>query len=183
MDKVAFDAFIGVSTAKVRTIYDQSGNGNDATANVADPGRRISVSFRLVSGRYIPEFDFTGNNDYVITPLTSALGLVSNNHFILSNWRNMDLVARENTVVGSFTGSEHSHQMTIEANGTGTIGQNTTLYPFTIGGTPFDGEYHTIGMSKNGTDAYMRFDRVNTSTTGGVVSETNNIQLRWGSRV
>ena len=29
----------------------------------------------------------------------------------------------------------------------------------------------------------MRFDKVNTSTTGGVVSETNDIQLRWGSRV
>ena len=41
MDKVAFDAFIGVSTAKVRTIYDQSGNSNNGTANAVAPATYI----------------------------------------------------------------------------------------------------------------------------------------------
>ena len=94
----------------------------------------------------------------------------------------MDPTPRETTIVGSFTGTEIPHQMTIEANGTGTIGQVSTEYNFIIGGLPFNGNYHTIGMSKNATNAYMRFNKVKTTTALAFVSETTNIQLRWGSR-
>jgi hypothetical protein len=182
LDKVALDTFIGTSTtARVIKIYDQSGNGHDLVANTLHT--YISVAFRLIDGVYIPEFEFNGNQ-YILTPLTQTLGMTDNNHFVLVNFRDDDSSPNETTLLGSFTGTDLFHQMTIEADGTGTIGQNTNEYTgIVIGGTPFDGKYHTVGMSKNGADAYMRLNGTNSTLVTGVVPETNNIQLRWGSRV
>jgi hypothetical protein len=183
LDKVAFDAFIGTSTARVTRIYDQSGNNHDMLDNALSAGTRISVAFRLIDGVYIPEFEFDGNQ-YMLTPLTMTLGMTDNNHFVLANFRDEDLVGNETTIVGSFTGDDTFHQMTIEADGTGTIGQDTFEYTnIALDGFPFNGNYHTVGMSKSGADAYMRLDGKNSAPKTAVETETNDIQLRWGSRV
>jgi hypothetical protein len=65
LDTSVLTTFVGANDGFVVTLYDQSGNGNDATQTTAASQPQIVSSGSVITSASLPTVDFDGSNDYL----------------------------------------------------------------------------------------------------------------------
>ena len=114
VDGTTLDAFGSGSSVRVTKLYDQSGNGNDASQPTVDKCPKIYSLGELVDGNGLPHMDFDGTDDFI--PLQDVLP-------------DIDIGNCSSFVVGKF-----------DLSGAGNIGNG--YYMFTLGDPTDNGRWY-----------------------------------------
>ena len=169
LDETAFNAHIagggGDGRGYCRTLYDQTGNGN----NFIQASGLLNPEIIFTNG--IPELVFDGTRYMTNTTNTTTLGMLGN--YALST------VFKSTSPTGQFIYGGGDAQTYIGPNNNIGI-QHSTTNNFTIA-TPWDdGTYHTLTDYQSGTTGFIRYDNILSTIPFSAIPVSSGV-LNWGN--
>ena len=175
LDKVAFDAHIGVNNGHIHTIYDQSGGGHNFANSTTTRQPQV-----IYTGSDIPEIHWDGSDFLQGVNAATAMGIDGGTYY-MSTMAKTSASADIMFIIGTPSNYYEAHFG--GAAGTITsapsIGDNNA---FTVSPNWNNGSYHTISTKSASSSNYIRYDGSD-GTPQASVNPSVNSTLYWGGRI